>query len=115
MCHSQTRPHHKLHHKVPIADAIQAVLRYALESELLGEKEPVDDEGVACEGAGAKREDGDAGDELAETGEVGGEGKGVGEEEVRPADWLAALHDICKPVKGYEEEIELPANAYTQA
>lgn len=62
-----------------------------MEAELAREEFAVDAEGVPREGAAAEGQDGDAGDDLAQALEVAAEGERVGEQEVRPADRLAAL------------------------
>lgn len=77
MPHRQTRPHHELRNEIAVAHAPHAVLRDGLEAELAREERAVDDERVSGQRAGAEREDGDAGDELAEAEQIVVEGERV--------------------------------------
>jgi hypothetical protein len=87
----QAGPHHELYDKVAVADAPQTILRKGLKSQLFCEKVTVDRKGVTRECAGAEGQNRYPRDELTEAFEIRGEGKGVGQEEVGPADGLSAL------------------------
>lgn len=87
----QAGPHHELYNKVTVADAPQTILRKGLKSQLLCEEVTVHGEGVSRECARAEGQNGYPRDELAEAVEIRAERKGVGQEEVGPADGLSAL------------------------
>lgn len=91
MSHTHRRPLEELDDKVSISSSEERVLGDGVEPEFGCEEVSVDEERVTGESSGTEREDGNSGDELLESGQIGRERKCVRQEEVRPPDGLSSL------------------------
>lgn len=94
MGHRKTGPHEELEDKVTITDSPHAVLSQRLKSKLLCKELAIDGKGVSRKGSAAKRQNGNARDELLQSLKIIAEREGVREQEMRPPDWLSALGGI---------------------
>ena len=89
--HHQTRPLQKLDDEISIRNDVHRVFTQRVEAELFSQELSVDRVRISGECCTAEGKDGDPGDELGETVEIGVEGMGVREEQVRPSDGLSSL------------------------
>lgn len=77
MDHHQTRPLQKLDDEISIRHDVHRVFTQRVEAELFSQELSVDRVGVSRECCTAEGKDGDSGDELGETVEIGVEGVSV--------------------------------------